>query len=49
MTPLSTNMDELVPPAFGNPTSTHVSRVAKSAPIKDIEEQVIIEFAGRHA
>ena len=49
MTPLSTNMDELVPPVFGNPIATLVGRIAESVPIKDIEEHVIVEFAGSHA
>ena len=49
MTPLSTNMDELAPPALGNPIATLATRTAEPVPIKDIEEHVIIEFAGSHA
>jgi hypothetical protein len=42
-------MDGLVPPALRNPIETLDSRIAESVPIKDMEEHVIVEFAGGHA
>ena len=49
MTPLSANLDGLVPPAFEIPSPILVSRMIRSVPIKDIEEHVIVEFAGSRA